>query len=418
MIREIRQSTQAELLELCRGLQYSPHTDLKGLTGIDGNGRIAAVIGFDGWTYGAVCLHSWIRDKSALSREFLREVCLYPYRSGRKVLVGNTPANNAEALRFNKHYGFKEVHRIRDGYAPGVDLVIQELRLDESCRWTKPRVNAPASRSVHEESRPHDQSGNGSPERSPTADDCRREPATHNDGRTSDGGTTATGHNPASIGDEHRPSATDADSGTNRPEDAAAAVGATAEPSSDGPSNTDANCVNAARRWYSPDAARDECVSPEPRCDIEAQLDDLFRPGSKRLAVYLSPANVRLHAEWSRIDPRIGMTYLLPEADGISLLYFRSWNDLNIVEDRLWNKKEDLRRVIGEAVMAGSGKPEFSDGACVVQLLTESGAVCRESIQPSEQAAQAKLAEWADCPGTGKIMSLQDALARRQRLVA
>ena len=53
---------------------------------------------------------------------------------GRHVIIGLTPANNGKALEFNRRIGWKEVYRVRDGYAFGIDYVIHEMRREE-CRW-------------------------------------------------------------------------------------------------------------------------------------------------------------------------------------------------------------------------------------------------------------------------------------------
>ena len=46
---------------------------------------------------------------------------------GRGKVYGLTPANNAKALKFNKHFGLVEIFRLEDAHIVGVDLVLQEL---------------------------------------------------------------------------------------------------------------------------------------------------------------------------------------------------------------------------------------------------------------------------------------------------
>ena len=66
---------------------------------------------------------------------FAEEVFNYIFNTaGRGVVIGVTPADNAPALKFNKHIGLVELYRIKDGYAQGVDYVVQELR-KENCRY-------------------------------------------------------------------------------------------------------------------------------------------------------------------------------------------------------------------------------------------------------------------------------------------
>lgn len=463
-VRRIRQSTAAELQWFCTGLHYAPQMDLKGLTGIDASGNVVALIGFDGWTKGSVCLHSWI-SQGALTRAFMREVVRYPFSTGRRVLIGKTPANNAKALKFNKHYGFKEVYRIRDGFADGVDMVIQELRHDE-CRWYKHDGNgnttaatsccAASSRSTENapgelpspDAKPgtagddqHCQSAAHGPVRGP----CYDWSATDRGARTTHGEVgpgsqllpghgLATAARPATspLGCPHSSAGADASptvsgnadaavqgnatAGADQAAPGAAVGGPAAEFGSSVADVSNALGPNVEGRWYSPGGSSlDEDVSVEPRCDIEAQLDDLWRPGSKRMAVYLSPRNDEAH-EWAWDDPRSACVYWMGTH---GTLIFRNQNDCNTVADKLWKQRLPLRQVIGEAVMAGQGKPEFSADACVAQHLTESGSVDRESLQPSEQAALQMLQRWTDCvEGSSHIISVQQALERRHRLVA
>jgi hypothetical protein len=43
-------------------------------------------------------------------------------------------ADNAKALGFDGHLGFREVHRVKDGHSAGVDTCFFEMRREE-CRW-------------------------------------------------------------------------------------------------------------------------------------------------------------------------------------------------------------------------------------------------------------------------------------------
>ncbi len=50
------------------------------------------------------------------------------------VVIGVTPSNNEQALKFNAHLGLTEIYRIKDGYDVGIDYVVQQLR-KENCRY-------------------------------------------------------------------------------------------------------------------------------------------------------------------------------------------------------------------------------------------------------------------------------------------
>lgn len=118
--------TQCELTDSFRAIEA-----------LDERGVVRGMVGYSGWTYTSVCMHVCIEAPGAL-KALLRAAFEYPFVEGSKrFVIGITPSDNAKALRFNKHIGFREVYRIKDGFADGVDLVVQELRREE-CRWIKP----------------------------------------------------------------------------------------------------------------------------------------------------------------------------------------------------------------------------------------------------------------------------------------
>ena len=98
------------------------------------HGRIVGMVGYDGWTHTACSMHVAIETPAAV-RALLRPAFDYAFNhKQRKVVLGITPGDNAAALRFNRHLGFSQVHRVKDGWAEGIDLVVQEMRRD-ACRW-------------------------------------------------------------------------------------------------------------------------------------------------------------------------------------------------------------------------------------------------------------------------------------------
>lgn len=113
--------------------EITPRT--KGIVALDENGIILACAVFDTWTYTSGQVHVAIENKAAIRYGFI-EVCMgYFFNTcDRKVMIGLTPANNLKSLKFNRHLGFTELFRVKDGYDHGVDYVVQELR-KEDCRW-------------------------------------------------------------------------------------------------------------------------------------------------------------------------------------------------------------------------------------------------------------------------------------------
>lgn len=118
---------------LCERIGYMPTPWLKCIANVSPEGKIRGVVGFDAWN-GASCEMHVAGEGNWVTRELLRAVFDYAFGvAGLNVLIGMVPSTNERALRFDRHIGFEEVGRIRDG-APGGDLVILQLRR-ENCRY-------------------------------------------------------------------------------------------------------------------------------------------------------------------------------------------------------------------------------------------------------------------------------------------
>ena len=112
-------------------------SDTKGIVAYNEEGMIVAAIALDSWSYNAVFIHIAVEDKWVFRHGFAEECFNYIFNdSGRRILLGATPANNEKALKFNRHIGLKPIYSIKDGYADGVDFIVQELR-KEDCRYLK-----------------------------------------------------------------------------------------------------------------------------------------------------------------------------------------------------------------------------------------------------------------------------------------
>lgn len=108
----------------------------RAIEAVDANGRTGGMVGYDLWTPNSVQMHVCIEDPLAFWA-IVRPAFSYPFEEAKLGLViGVTPGDNAHALAFNKRIGFRETHRIVNGWSPGVDVVIQEMTRAE-CRWIK-----------------------------------------------------------------------------------------------------------------------------------------------------------------------------------------------------------------------------------------------------------------------------------------
>lgn len=114
------------------GCALSP--SFRAIEAIDEQHRIRGMVGFDHWLGNSAEIHIALDSPTAL-RALLRPAFDYLFNQAKKaVAIGIVPAHNEKALAFDKHIGFRELTRIRDGWAPGDDVVVLELRREE-CRW-------------------------------------------------------------------------------------------------------------------------------------------------------------------------------------------------------------------------------------------------------------------------------------------
>ena len=81
------------------------------------------------------CCQMHIAIEGRLTRDYIRACFRYPFGTlGYACVIGLVAEGNADALKFDKHIGFREVHRIKQGAAGGEDLIILEMRRSD-CRW-------------------------------------------------------------------------------------------------------------------------------------------------------------------------------------------------------------------------------------------------------------------------------------------
>lgn len=111
-------------------------TDFNAIAAVDANGHVRGMVGYCNWTKTAVQMHMAVETPIAW-RALLRPGLEYPFvQEGRDVALGIIPAGNSASVWFAEHVGFQEVHRVRDGWSRGEDLVMLELRKHD-CRWLK-----------------------------------------------------------------------------------------------------------------------------------------------------------------------------------------------------------------------------------------------------------------------------------------
>ena len=108
--------------------------DTKGIVALRDDKPVAAVI-TDSWTHTACNVHIGCTDPLVFKHGLLQEAALWIFGvCQREHIVGIVPADNAKALKINKHIGFTEFARIPDGYNYGVDIVLMRLNR-EDCKY-------------------------------------------------------------------------------------------------------------------------------------------------------------------------------------------------------------------------------------------------------------------------------------------
>jgi RimJ/RimL family protein N-acetyltransferase len=113
---------------------YLPGGGFRAIESVDPTGRVCGLVGFDGWTPVAVVMHVALEFPVA-ARALLGAAFEYAFRqAGKHLALGIVRGANQRCLVLAHRLGFKEVHRTRNGWNTGEDLVHFELRR-EDCRW-------------------------------------------------------------------------------------------------------------------------------------------------------------------------------------------------------------------------------------------------------------------------------------------
>lgn len=110
-------------------------SDTQGIVAYDAMGKILAVTVFDTFTVDSCCVHLAIDNPFVIRSGFLNVLCKHAFWTcNRDRMFASIIDTNHKSLKFVSHAGFREITRIEDGYAKGVDFVI--MRMDkEGCRW-------------------------------------------------------------------------------------------------------------------------------------------------------------------------------------------------------------------------------------------------------------------------------------------
>lgn len=131
----IRAATQDEIHAIATAMEYCPSGRAKGVVILEAESISAGVL-YDYWSFNAVQVHIYAPSLKALfAPASLEQIFQYPFLTcGRGILMAVTPADQKGSLAISAWLGFKETHRVQDGWKVGIDMVIKELRR-EDCRF-------------------------------------------------------------------------------------------------------------------------------------------------------------------------------------------------------------------------------------------------------------------------------------------
>jgi len=132
----VREMSADDWVAVQRTTDIIPCFDTKGLVAIDEEGVLCGAVVFDQFTLNSAQCHIVLpKPIQALRAGLLENAAEYIFGFyGCGVVFGISPSNNDKATRFNKHFGFREVARLKDAFEIGVDSIIWEVT-KSNCSW-------------------------------------------------------------------------------------------------------------------------------------------------------------------------------------------------------------------------------------------------------------------------------------------
>lgn len=116
----------------------------RAIEAVDATGRIHGMVGYDGWTDNAVCMHVALDNPAALRAlvkvGFGIAFDPAPTGCGRGVALAQVVGTNERSLTLVKRLGFEPLCVVKDGWAKGLDMTWWQMRR-EGCRWITEACN-------------------------------------------------------------------------------------------------------------------------------------------------------------------------------------------------------------------------------------------------------------------------------------
>ena len=118
--------------------------DAKGILATNNGSPVAGCV-MDYWRDSCVQIHQVILNPFVIRSGWLDVLGEAIVGEGRSTAYSFVPESNTKALKFNKHLGFKETGRVKDGWEVGVDYIL--LTIDREA-WEKSDGRRRARRQV------------------------------------------------------------------------------------------------------------------------------------------------------------------------------------------------------------------------------------------------------------------------------
>ena len=120
-----------DLTEGTRGMvAYNPDTT-----------ETLAIFLAESWTANSASIHGIILQRMVLRHGWLEEIADYMFtRAARKQLYTVVRDDNKRSLRLIEKLGFRQVARLEDAVANGIDYLIFELKRENCAYWQQPAL--------------------------------------------------------------------------------------------------------------------------------------------------------------------------------------------------------------------------------------------------------------------------------------
>ena len=139
---EFRAFCPADCLTIRAHMPYAMTESTSGIVAYDKDTTetLALFVGED-WTATSCSVHIVIIKSMVLRHGWLEAMGEYMFtRAARKKLYAVVPDNHKKSLRLVERLGFKQVARLEDAVADGIDYLVMELKREDYPYWGQPAL--------------------------------------------------------------------------------------------------------------------------------------------------------------------------------------------------------------------------------------------------------------------------------------